>query len=285
VDPHIREAGIAAEPAAGGTMKWLIPPEGLDGHSRVDARHSWDLQHGELQYENVYSATEDSDLRTRLIDILRRKAINSEKPSRILVPGCGSRACLEHALVDAFSTITVLATDYPGVVRAAASRLSHPRVEFASRDTRSLGLSSEFDAALAINSVLSGCDIENRAMLRSIHTALRPNGLLVGLFPTIFAAADIGLCEERERWRLELVDLPQSRYCFDEHHAATHILYTPLRLRTILYGAGFTALSMEIYFCDSPRLRHEAFRVYGLEGEDVVLYELLVTARKTSQLP
>jgi hypothetical protein len=117
-------------------------------------------------------------------------------------------------------------------------------------------------------------------MLRSVHAALNPKGLLVGLFPTIFAPTDIGLCEERERWRLELVDLSNSRYCFDEYARTTNILYTPLRLRRILREAGFGALSMEIFFCDSPCLRSEASRVYGLEGEDLVLYELLITARK-----
>jgi hypothetical protein len=72
-------------------------------------------------------------------------------------------------------------------------------VEFAAKDTRNLGLESDFDAAVVVNSVLSDCDPDNRSMLRSVHAALNPKGLLVGLFPTIFAPADIGLCEERER--------------------------------------------------------------------------------------
>ena len=70
-----------------------------------------------------------------------------------------------------------------------------------------------------------------------------------------------------------------SRYCFDEHVGATHILYTPLRLRAILREAGFTAVHMEVFFCESPCLREEAARVYGLEGGDAVLYELLVVCR------
>ena len=47
---------------------------------------------------------------------------------------------------------------------------------------------------------------QSQAMLRSVYEAIRPTGFLVGLFPTIFAAAEIGFCEERERWRLDLVD-------------------------------------------------------------------------------
>src|SRR4029079_19134286 len=96
----------------------------------------------------------------------------------------------------------------------------------------------------------SGTPHDNRAMLKSVHAALKPNGLLVGLFPRIFAPADIGFCEERERWRLELVDLSNSRYCFYEFAKTTHILYTPLRLRAILHEAGFVAPSMEIFFCE-----------------------------------
>jgi len=281
VDPHFAKNATAADSTADGSMKWLIPPVELRGQYPLDARDYWDLRHGRLQYENVYSVTEDPELRTKLVEILRA-VISPHVPSKVLVPGCGSRALLEQDLVESFPRTSVLATDYPGVAAAAAARLCHRRVEFAGRDTRCLGLQSEFDAAVVINSVLSECDHENRAMLQSIHTALKPNGLLVGLFPTIFAPADVGFCEERERWRLELVDLPRSRYCFDEYAGATHILYTPLRLRAVLREVGFAALRMEIFFCESPRLRNEAFRVYGLEGEDVVLYELLVTSRKAT---
>ena len=127
------------------------------------------------------------------------------------------------------------------MAQAAAERLQHPRVVYCGKDTKVLQLEPEFDAAVVVNSILSDSDTDNRAMLRSVYEAIRPTGFLVGLFPTIFAAADIGFCEERERWRLELVDLPHSRYCFDEHIGATHILYTPLRLRAILREAGFTA--------------------------------------------
>jgi len=279
----MRQIVTAAESAARGSMKWPIPPGEGAGHASFDASDYWDLRHGQLQYENVYSVTDDSELRVKLVNLLRA-GIQSGEPSQVLIPGCGSRACLERELVESFPFLSVLATDYPGVVEAAARRLCHPRVKFASKDTRNLDLRPEFDAAVVINSVLSDCDPDNRAMLKSVHAALRPNGLLVGLFPTIFAPADIGFCEERERWRLELVDLSNSRYCFDEYAKTTHILYTPLRLRAILHEAGFVAPSMEIFFCESPCLRDEAYRIYGLEGEDLVLYELLVTSRKVASM-
>jgi SAM-dependent methyltransferase len=259
-----------------GAVKWLIPPV---GRSVLDARDYWDFRHGRLQYENVYSVTEDPGLRAVVVDMLQT-VVRPGAAAKVLVPGCGSRALLERDLVESFPAMSVVATDYPGVIDAAAARLCHPRVEFIGRDTRCLDRPAEFDAAVVINSVLSDCDHENRLMLQAIHAALKPNGVLVGLFPTVFAHADIGLCEERERWRLELVDLLHSRYCFDERTSDTHILYTPLRLRLVLRETGFAAARMEIFFCESACLRDEASRVYGLDGDDVALYELLVTARK-----
>jgi SAM-dependent methyltransferase len=254
----------------------MIPP--LPAGS-TDARKYWESRHGQLHFENVYSVTADPELRGKIIGRLI-EALDPLTPCRILVPGCGTRALLERDIVTSVPAWSVLATDYPAVARAAAERLQHPRVAHSGKDTRALELPAEYDAAVVINAVLSDSDVDNRAMLHSVYEALRPGGLFIGLFPTIFAAADVGLCEERERWRLELVDLLHSRYCFDEHVGATHILYTPLRLRAILREAEFTALQMEVFFCESPCLREEAARVYGLEGPDVVLYELLVTSRK-----
>ena len=260
---------------------WPIP---CLGASPSDAREYWESRHGRLHFENVYSVTEDPELRARIMELLTG-ALDPVAPCRILVPGCGARALLERDLVTSVLAWSILATDYPGVVRAAAKQLQHPRVAYCGRDTRALDLESEYDAAVVINAILSDSDVDNRAMLRSVHAAIRPSGLFVGLFPTIFAPADIGFCEERERWRLELVDLLHSRYCFDEHVGATHILYTPLRLRAILREAGFTAVRMEVFFCESPCLREEAARVYGLEGGDAVIYELLVTCRKAPVHP
>jgi len=256
----------------------MIP--GVASSGRAGEREYWELKHGQLHFENVYSVTSDPAFRAKVIDLLR-ELIDPLAPCRVLVPGCGVRALLERDLVTSIPAWSVLATDYPEVARTAAELLMHPRVVYCGKDTRTLELEPEFDAAVVINSILSGSDRDNRAMLRSVFEAIRPAGFLIGLFPTIFAAADVGFCEERERWRLELVDLLHSRYCYDEHAQATHILYTPLRLRAILREAGFTMVHMELFFCDSPCLREEAARVYGLEGGDAVLYELLVTCRKT----
>ena len=45
---------------------------------------------------------------------------------------------------------------------------------------------------------------------------------------------------------------------------------------------GSAAPQMQIFFCESPRLRDEASGAYGLEGQDEVLDELLVTSRKAT---
>ena len=61
------ESPTAAESTAHGSMKWLIPPGEVTGHASFDALDYWDLRHGRLHYENVYSVTDDSAL-ARWID-------------------------------------------------------------------------------------------------------------------------------------------------------------------------------------------------------------------------
>ena len=118
---------------------WVIPPPQGDGCSPIDARDYWERRHGVLQYENVYSVTEDPGFRAKVMTLLSG-VIDPLRPSRILVPGCGTKGLLEQDLVASFQATSVLATDYPGVARAAAARLQHPRVGFAGKDSRHLGL-------------------------------------------------------------------------------------------------------------------------------------------------
>jgi hypothetical protein len=74
---------------------WMIP-------SRVagctDAREYWESRHGRLDFENVYSVTEDPVLRREIIGLLM-EALDPLTLCRILVPGCGARALLERDLV------------------------------------------------------------------------------------------------------------------------------------------------------------------------------------------
>ena len=78
-----------------------------------------------MHFENVYSITEDPEFRAKIIGLLR-ELMDPLTPRRVLVPGCGARALLERDLVMSIPAWSVLATDYPGVARAAVERLQHP---------------------------------------------------------------------------------------------------------------------------------------------------------------
>jgi hypothetical protein len=93
----------------------------------------------------------------KLVNLLRA-AIQPDKLSQVLIPGFGSRACLERELIESFPLLSVLATDYPGVVEAAARRLRHPRVKYVGEDARNLDLRPGFNAAVVTDSVLPDCD-------------------------------------------------------------------------------------------------------------------------------
>jgi hypothetical protein len=71
VDRHFEESATAVKSNRDCPMRWLIPPGEAGGHVSFDAAGYWDLHHGQLEYENVYSVTEDAMLRMRLVNLVR----------------------------------------------------------------------------------------------------------------------------------------------------------------------------------------------------------------------
>lgn len=257
-------------------MKWPIPADS-SVKSQIETRSYWESSHADHDYGNVVSVTEDEGLLTRLAEPLKSSVKDSEMA--LLIPGCGSRSHLEEYLVSVFPGVKLTSTDFPEVIRLAAQKLSHDRVEFIARDSRELGYNKDFDAAILVNATVSDSDEDNRRILASTAKALKPEGVLVGLFPTIFSHADLFYCDPGGENGLHLFDLQNSRY-HDPSQGLSQILYTPLRLRAILREAGFSKIEISIYFLDSPHARNEFQRLHAVEGEDSVLYELLVVARR-----
>lgn len=255
-------------------MKWQLPSSQVQ-QTDVDYKIYWETSHAALDYGDVFSVTEDEQLLKRLSDPIVDLVGTSS--ARVLVPGCGSRGRFERHLVERIPHVNVVSTDFERVVSLAASRVDHPQVEFVARDTRKLGFDAIYDAAVPVNSILSDDDSDNRAMIASTARAIRPGGIFVGLFPTIFGLADLGYCDPNYRDWLDRLDLHESRYR-DQVQKQSQILYTPLRLRAILLEAGLAGIQMSIFFCDSVHLRAEASRMYGIVGEDSLIYFLLVTA-------
>lgn len=255
-------------------MKWQLPSSQVQ-QTDFDYKAYWETSHAELDYGDVFSVTEDEQLLKRLSDPI--VDLVGTSGARVLVPGCGSRGRLERHLVERVPYVHVVATDFERVVSVAASRFDHAQVEFLARDTRKLGYNAIYDAAVPVNSILSDDDSDNRAMIASTARAIRPGGIFVGLFPTIFGLADLSYCDPNYRNWLDFIDLHESRYR-DQVQKQSQILYTPLRLRAILVEAGLVDIEISIFFCDSAHLRAEASRMYGIVGEDSVIYFLLVAA-------
>lgn len=263
-------------------MKWLIDPEGPP--QRNDERQQyWESVHADAEYGNVLSVTDDPRLRTRL-------AAETRGARRILVPGCGSRAQLEHSLLDEVSDVDeIVCTDFPAVVELAKSRLEDKRVHYVARDSTDLRFDSEFDAVVVVNSILSESDAENREILASCARALRPDGVFVGLFPSILANLDLAVLAGDNRLR-STVDVESSTK-LELQQDAKQIFYTPLRLRVIVREAGLALERFEIVFLDAVEFRKpdQTYRELIYPDEDLVTYEYFVRARKlvpqTSALP
>lgn len=251
--------------------KWLIEPS--EELSPAARRSYWETVHVDDDYDSVWSMTEDAGVRARLVEELSKAG----SPGRIVIPGCGSRTLLERDLAAAFPDADVYGTDFPAVV-AAAARFEHPRVHYVARDSADLGWSDEIDAVVVVNSILSESDAENRAILESCCRSLRPGGVLVGFFPTVFAAADIASLS-RSREMMSQVNLERSSF-FERKQQLEQIFYTPLRLRVALREAGFELDRIELYFCESDYFLRHGREYYGLEDDDLVIYEHLVVARK-----
>ena len=253
--------------------KWLIPEtKTLSSDQR---KAYWENNHSRHGYEPVWSVTNDEQLNKRIISEL--DAV--EETRCILVPGCGSLGKLERAIIDEFPDVErITCVDHDTVVEVARTANPDPHIEYVAGDISCLSYTEEFDVCVVINAILSDSDSENRKILESCFHAIKSGGLLLGLFPTIFAAVDIAHLEEN-RERLKLVDLERS-LCFEDKQEAQQIFYTPLRLRYILKEAGFHLELMEIYFCDGPYFQEKTNRVYGISDSDICVYELLVRAAK-----
>ena len=219
--------------------------------------------------------TDDPGVCDRIAGTLR-----DHEAKQILVPGAGSRTGLQECLAAELPQLQrLVCSDFPDVISLGEKNFSHPLIDYRAADSTSLPWSSEFDAAVVVNSILSDSDRENRQMLASIRETLRPEGVLVGFFPTVFASFEIASVSD-DRERRATVDLERStKYepAQDDHQ----IFYTPLRLRMILREAGFEIALMEVYFLDSDYFRAEEneWNEFTIDDEDLVLYEHYVVAR------
>lgn len=259
-------------PSMGKKPKWLIEAEGTLTTS--ERRRMWEELHERGDYKDVFSVTEDETFRRKILDVLSGHG----NVRSVLVPGCGSRVFLQRDLAQITSIEEICCTDFERVVDIAAQQLSHPKVTYMAKDSADLGYRNRWDAVVVVNSVLSESDAENRAMMFSFYEALRPGGILVGYFPTIFCAVDIDAVDPSAGLGSR-IDLKRSRI-HEKKQGMDQIFYTPLRLRLVLREAGYRLGRMEVAFCDSDFFIMQGAQYYGFTDPDAVVYELFVVAKK-----
>jgi methyltransferase family protein len=253
-------------------IKWLIPDP--PGSLSPDARASyWEKLHAISDYDTVYSMTDDQALRSQIISDLSAFGARS-----ILIPGCGSRTVLQEEIIQRLPQSRVTCLDFPRVVEIAKERFSHPNVTYIGHDVTTAHFSGGFDSVVHVTSVVSESDAENRQIMRATSEALRPEGLMLGVFPTIYATLDIAYTAG-EQWRAKNVLLETSSYQ-ESKQGIRQVFYTPLRLRRIAREVQLENICISIFFNDSEYLRSEGRKHYNLMDEDAILYHLYLRATR-----
>ncbi len=116
------------------------------------------------------------------------RAVKGAKSKSAIDLGCGTGPMLP-LLVERFGEIYAL--DFaPGMIKRSRERLGEnaDRVQFLTRTMDDLGdLEGKFDLAVAINSLVMPDVRDIDRALKSIHTAMKPGGVFLGVVPSIDA--------------------------------------------------------------------------------------------------
>jgi SAM-dependent methyltransferase len=251
--------------------KWLIE---ANGDPRTDLQRAWEQEHLERGYETTFSVGEDMGVTSGVVDAV----LGAHRHRDILIAGCGSRTELQQHLVGrAPADVAVVATDFAAVISRAEERFSHPRLSYVSLEDAK-GWRQRFDVAVAVNVLLMERDLENRALLREWATMLKEGGTLVALLPALFCGLELAMLSGRDDLRACL-DLEGSSWR-EKRQNTRQVEYSPLRLRRILAEAGLRLDDLRIVFLAGPSSRRQGRTHYGLEDEDLLVYEQLVVATR-----
>lgn len=248
--------------------KWLIEPN--QKLTQQQRKKLWERIHCQDGYDQtIFTMMESRAVRQRVLE-----ALQPHSPRDVLVPGCGSRTHMEQDLVQQLPIQQVRATDFKRVVQLAQKRFQHPRVHYEARDSTELPWQKCFDAVVNINAVVSESDRENRQILDRFHQSLRPDGIMVGFFPTVFSIVDMAFLDDPTR--LRRVDFQRSSFRSENF---SQVFYTPLRLRQVLREVGFTIDRFELFFCDDEHGYHQTRKHHGTRDPDLLWYEHFIVAR------
>lgn len=249
-------------------QRWLIP-EPAEGQDR---KEYWVGVHSEHQYGDVFSVTEDDAVRRQIVAAV----LDAPGSRELLVVGCGSRVVLQQDLIASTGDDTkITATDYQGVVELAQAQYSHPRLRYVALEDQEV-FENRFDVVVAINVMISDSDRENRRLLAEWSTALVRHGRLVALAPILSAGYELGTLGDRPDL-LQCLQCNESRWT-EKHQGITEIEYLPLRVRRILKEVGLGLLELRIVFFEGPGSRRQTLVHYGIDDDDLLVYEQLMVA-------
>lgn len=253
---------------AGNHQRWLIP----EPPERPDRRAYWISAHDEHHYDDVFSVSEDDAVRRCIV----AAALESGARQEILIVGCGSRIALQRDLIAGTGDDTkITATDYQAVVDLARSRYSHPRLTYVALEEQAV-FERRFDVVIAVNVMVSDSDRENRRLLAEWSAALVPAGRLVALAPILSSGYELGTLADRPDL-LQCLRCEESRWV-EKHQGITEIEYLPMRLRRILKEVGLGLLDLRIVFFEGPESRRQTLVHYGIDDDDLLVYEQLIVA-------
>jgi SAM-dependent methyltransferase len=251
--------------------RWLLPDP---GGARGDDKGYWEKEHCDLDYNSTFSVGEDEALTNAII----REALSTSPRTDILIAGCGSRIDMQRALLSRAPCHTkVIATDYAAVIALARNRFSHPRLTYAALESTAPFV-QRFDVVIAVNVLVMESDLANRELVQSWTQALRYGGTLVVLAPVLFCGQELALLTGRDDlW--ECLDLKGSSW-LERRQGTREVEYSPLRLRRVLKEAGLRLADIRLVFLEGSSSREQSRTAYGLDDDDLLVYEQLVTATR-----
>lgn len=254
---------------------WKIPEK--NSLNLAERQQYWAKTHLQDGFETVWSLTQDPFAREKLIAEL----LNLSDCSSILLPGCGTHVFLQTELAELEQVQKIHCTDFSKVVDFAKERFKHQKVTYAAEDLAKFKTSEKYSVVMPVNSVVSESHQENTNILTACYDALKPDGTLIGYFPTIFWPLDIAhlLQGEQKSAFIDRVDVANSTF-HESQQDCYQIFYTPLRIRQLFKSCGFEIKKLEIVFFDSPSAIEETNQVYQVSDPDLVAYEMLIVAHK-----
>ena len=244
---------------------------------------------------NVFTLVADDEIIAGLIGRIKNMWLPSaSRQGKVLISGCGIQNKFEIALAQAFPQFEFHCGDFPEVVKLARANfeaylkeqgLKLSNICYRPIDATNLAEQDEYDLIITINSVVATNHSTNTAMIKNFYQALKPQGILMGIYPSIWALADMLSVHGKSDFETEGIDLARNSY-FEKHQQVEQIFYSPLRLRQMMLSAGFKIDRFEIFFCDTPDIA-TASREYYPELCDpdvgIVLYEHYVEATKPNK--